>query len=287
MIRYLPALLLACAAPALAQTPPEAPLPPADEVLNTDVTTIGLGAGMVPDYEGSDDYRIIPAAAIRTKIGNVSISTRGLYLYADLIDAKSGNMDFDLGPIAGLRMNRSGKIKDDVVDLLPERNKAIEVGGFAGVGFSGLTNPYDRLSLRLDAVRDVGKAHRSTVVTPTIDFSTPLSRTTYVGASLSADFVSNKFADYYFSITPAEALGTGGILTGPRIGAFDADGGMKNWKIGLLANQSISGDLLKGWSIFGLANHSRLVGDFKRSPIVRDRGSASQWMAAVGLAYTF
>lgn len=287
MIRYLSALLFACAAPALAQTPPESPLPPADEVLNTDVTTIGLGVGMIPDYEGSDDYRIIPAAAIRTKIGNVSLTTRGLYLYADLIKAKSGNIDFDLGPIAGLRMNRSGKIKDDVVDLLPERNKAIEVGGFAGVSFSGLTNPYDRLSLRLDAVRDVGKAHRSTVITPTIDFSTPLSRTLYVGASLSADFVSNKFADYYFSITPAEALATGGILTGPRIGAFDADGGMKSWKIGLLANQSISGDLLKGWSIFGLANHSRLVGDFKRSPIVRDRGSAKQWMAAVGLAYTF
>lgn len=287
MIRYLPALLLACSTPALAQTAPESPLPPADEVLNTDVTTIGFGAGMVADYEGSNDYRLIPAAALRTKIGNVSLSTRGLYLYADVIDGKSGNMDFDLGPIIGLRMNRSGKIKDDVVDLLPERNKAIEVGGFAGIGFSGLTNPYDRLSLRLDAVRDVGKAHRSTVITPTIDFSTPLSRTLYVGASLSADFVSNRFADYYFSITPAEALATGGLLTGPRIGAFDADGGMKNWKIGLLANQSISGDLLKGWSIFALANHSRLVGDFKRSPIVRDRGSASQWMGAVGLAYTF
>jgi outer membrane scaffolding protein for murein synthesis (MipA/OmpV family) len=26
---------------------------------------------------------------------------------------------------------------------------------------------------------------------------------------------------------------------------------------------------------------------FKRSPIVDDRGSASQWFAAAGLAYTF
>lgn len=280
MIRYFTALLLACSGPALAQAGAGAPLPPADEVLNTDVTTIGVGAGIVPDYEGSNDYRIIPAAAIRTKVGNIGISTRGLYVYADLFDAKPGSIDIDVGPIAGLRMNRSGKIKDDMVDLLPERNKAIEVGGFAGLGFSGLTNPYDRLSIRVDAVHDVGNAHQSTVVTPTIDFSTPLSRTTYVGASLSADFVSNRFADYYFSISAADALASG-------LPAFDADGGIKNWKIGILVNQSISGDLLKGWSIFALANHSRLLGDFKRSPIVRDRGSARQWMAAAGLAYTF
>ncbi|MEO5774552.1 MAG: MipA/OmpV family protein [Sphingomicrobium sp.] len=279
MIRYIPALLLACSTSALAQTAPETPLPPADEVLNANVTTIGGGIGMTPDYEGSNDYRIIPAAAIRTRIGNVGITTRGLYVYADLINT-GGKVDFDLGPIAGLRMNRSGKIKDDVVDLLPERNKAIEVGGFAGVSFHQLTNPYDTLSIRLDAVHDVGKAHKSTVVTPTIDFATPLSRSIYVGASLSADFVSNRFADYYFSISPADTLASG-------LPTFDAGGGMKSWKVGALANYSLSGNLLKGWSIFALANHSQLLGDFKRSPIVRDRGSASQWMGALGLAYTF
>ena len=281
MIRSLPALLLllACSTRAIAQEAPETPLPPADEALNADVTTIGGGIGMVADYEGSNDYRLIPAAALRTRIGNVSISTRGLYVYADLINTK-GMVDFDLGPIAGLRMNRSGKIKDDVVDLLPERNKAIEVGGFAGVSFHQLTNPYDTLSFRVDAVHDVGKAHRSTVFTPTVDFSTPLSRSLYVGASLSADFVSNKFADYYFSVTPTDTLASG-------LPTFNAGGGMKNWKVGALANYSLSGNLLQGWSVFVLGNRSQLVGDFKRSPIVRDRGNSSQWMGAVGLAYTF
>jgi outer membrane scaffolding protein for murein synthesis (MipA/OmpV family) len=94
--------------------------------------------------------------------------------------------------------------------------------------------------------------------------------------------VSNKYADYYFSISPADSAATGGLLP-----VFDADGGMKHWKIGLLLNQSLSGDLLHGLSIFGTANYFRLVGDFKRSPIVSDRGSASQWLLAGGLAYTF
>ena len=68
---------------------------------------------------------------------------------------------------------------------------------------------------------------------------------------------------------------------------FNANGGLKDWKLGLLLNQSITGDLLGGLSVFGTAQYSRLVGDFKRSPIVSQRGSANQWLAAAGLAYTW
>jgi outer membrane scaffolding protein for murein synthesis (MipA/OmpV family) len=264
------------AAPALAQDSETAL--PADAQPAT--TTIGLGGAFVPDYEGSDDYRLIPGGALRTKIGPVAIQTRGLYLYADMVPGGSGNVDLDIGPVAGVRLNRTGKIKDDLVDLLPERKTAIEVGGFVGVGFKALTNPYDRLAVRLDVLKDVGDAHQSTTISPNLEFSTPMSRTFFVGASLSADFVSGRFADYYFSVSPLDAIASG-------LPAYDADGGMKNWKIGLLANQSLSGDLRRGLSLFGTGSYSRLLGDFKRSPIVSDRGSASQWFGAFGLAYSF
>ena len=62
---------------------------------------------------------------------------------------------------------------------------------------------------------------------------------------------------------------------------------MKNWKAGLLLNQSITGNLLHGFSVFGLGQYSRLVGDFKRSPIVSQRGSANLWVGALGLAYSW
>lgn len=245
-----------------------------------DTFTLGVGGAYIPDYEGSNDYRLIPAAALRGRVSGISFFTRATYLYVDVVPRGSGKLDFDLGPIAGVRLNRTGKIKDDFVDRLPDRKKAIEVGGFAGVTFHGLTNPYDALSFRLDAVKDVGHAHRSTVITPTLDFGTPLSRKFYVGLSASADFVGNGYADYYYSITPAEALASG-------LRPYNAGGGMKDWKLGLVANQSITGDLTHGLSLFGTGSYSRLVGDFKRSPIVADRGSATQWLAALGLAYTW
>ena len=271
--------LAACclASPALAQQSGIA-LPPPEEAGKA--FTIALGVGYTPDYVGSDDYRIIPAGAIRGTIGPVSLTTRSTYLYADVFPRSAGSVDFDLGPIVGFNLNRTTHIKDAFVRRLPDRDVAIEVGGFAGVSLHGLTNPYDTLGFRLDVVHDIAGAHDSTLFSPEIEFSTPLSRFTYVSASVGADFVSDKYANYYFGISAADSIASG-------LPAFNADGGMEKWRAGLLVNQSITGDLTHGLSIFGTANYSHLQGDMKRSPIVSIRGSASQWLIATGLAYTF
>jgi len=279
MRSYALLALAACclSSPALAQSEPPSP----EDVANKDSFTVAAGGALVPDYDGSDDYKLIPAVAIRGQVSRISFSTKGTYLYVDVI-RDGDKFGFDFGPIVGARTNRTRHIKDDIVALLPDRKTAIELGGFAGISFHRLTNPYDTLSFRVDVVHDVGNAHQSTTVSPNVDFSTPLSPTTYASLNLGAEFVSNKYADYYFSISPADSAATGGLLP-----VFDADGGMKHWKVGVLLNQSLTGDLLHGLSIFGTANYFRLVGDFRKSPIVSDRGSANQWLVAAGLAYTW
>lgn len=270
--------LLLSAVPAVAQTAGEAPLPDPND--QSDTFTLALGVAAAPDYEGSDHYRLIPAGAIRGRVGGINFYTRATYLYVDVLRRPRQGIDFDLGPIVGVRLNRTGKVKDDFVDALPERDMAVEVGGFAGVSWHGLTNPYDSLSLRVDVVKDVGGAHKSTLVTPTIDFGTPLSRYAFVGASLSAEWAGGGYAEHYYSISPAEGIASG-------LPAYDADGGFKQWRLGLLASHSLTGDLTHGLSVFTTGSYARLGGDFADSPIVRRRGSANQWLAAVGLAYTW
>jgi len=268
---------LFAATPALAQATGD-PLPDPND--NSNTFTIGGGAAYIPDYEGSDDYKFIPAAAVRGRISGISFFTRSTYLYVDFVPRGDNALDFDAGPIVGVRLNRTGKVHDDFVDALPERDAAIEVGGFAGITYHGLTNPYDALSIRLDVVKDVAGAHESTIITPTIDFGTPVSRYTYIGLSLSAEWAGGKYADYYYSISPAASVASG-------LPVYDADGGFKSWRLGLLVNQSITGDLTHGVSIFATGAYSHLSGDFKDSPIVDLRGSASQWLGAIGLAYTW
>jgi outer membrane scaffolding protein for murein synthesis (MipA/OmpV family) len=282
MRRFACLALAACCAgsPALAQsTPGDAPLPSAEDLAKRDTVTVGIGAAILPDYEGSNDYRLIPAGAIRGKVSGISFTSRGSYLYVDVVP-HSGKLEFNAGPIIGARFNGRRHIKDPVVKLLPRTKTAIEAGGFVGVSTHGLTNPYDTLALRFDVLHDIAGAHRSTTFSPNVEFSTPLSLRTYASVNVGAEFVSNRYADYYYSITPAGSLASG-------LPVFNAGGGMKNWKAGLLLNQSVTGDLLHGLSIFGTGQYSRLVGDFKRAPIVAQRGSASQWLGAVGLGYTW
>lgn len=277
--------LIACAlnSPALAQSGPSASngLPSPQDVANRDVVTVGLGAAFVPDYEGSGDYRIIPAGAIRAKINGMAISTDGPYVYVDLVP-QGAKFNFDFGPIAGVRFDSRRHSDDSVVRLMTHRETAYELGGFAGFSLHGLLDPYDTLSIRLDVLHDVGDAYKSTVFDPNVSFSTPLSRKTYISLSGGAEFVSHKFAYYYFGVTPADVVATNGALP-----LYSPGGGMKSWKTSLLVNQSITGDLMHGLSIFGLGQYSRLVGDFKRAPIVAERGNANQWLGAVGLAYTW
>lgn len=162
------------------------------------------------------------------------------------------------------------------------RKTAIEAGGFAGVSVHGLLDAYDTLSFRLAVLHDLGNAHRSAVFDPTISFSTPVSRRTYISLSTGTQFVSRRYANYYFGVTPADVIATGGALS-----LYSPNGGMKNWKASLLVNQSLTGDLLGGLSLVGLGQYSRLVGDFRTSPIVAQRGSANQWLGALGFAYTW
>src|SRR5688572_8239171 len=114
-VMLIAAAMTAFAAPALARSGDAALPDPNDQ---SDTFTIGAGVGMVADYEGSDDYRLIPAAAARGRVSGISFFTRSTYLYVDVIPRGTGGLDFDAGPIAGVRLNRTGKIKDDFVDRL-------------------------------------------------------------------------------------------------------------------------------------------------------------------------
>lgn len=279
MTRIAPPLLagalLLFAAPVLAQ---EAEGPPDDG----DTFTIGAGAGYVSTYEGSDDYRAIPVGFVRGKVSGFSFFTRGLQLFVDVIpEAQGNNLDLSLGPVVGVRPNRTSSIKDAQVRALGKLDTAYEVGGFVGIAKTGvITSEYDTLGVRLSYSKDVGGAHDSHIITPAIEYGTPLSRQAYVGLGLSADFVGDGYASYYYDVTPAGAVASG-------LSPFRADGGFKSWSVNLLGSHALTGDLLGGLSFFAVGSYTRLQGDFARSPIVSQAGSRHQWFGAVGLAYTF
>lgn len=266
---------LAFASPLAAQDTQDAP---ADA--GGDRITIGVGAALVPDFEGSDDSSIIPAGVIVGKVSGIDFFTRGTQLYVDLVpDAPGPGTNFEAGLIGGARLDRTNKVDDLQVRALGKIDTAWEVGGFVGVSRTGvITSDYDTLSARVAYVHDVSGTYDSYVITPQITYTTPLSIRTLVSVGASADYVGKGYARTYFAVSPAGAL-----ASGLPAYAFNDDG-FKRFNLTAFALQSLSGDLRRGWGIGGGVLYGRMLGDFKRSPIVRD---ANQWSFAAGVTYTF
>ncbi len=271
------ALPLLAAAPALAQGEEEQGRP-----YDRNSLTIGLGGAYVPSYDGSDDYILTPIGLAFGKVSGFGFATRGTALYVDLIpDKRDSAVDFDFGPLANVRLDRTNRIKDSRVRALGEFDTAIELGAWAGLRKNGVFHEYDSLGARLAWQKDVTDTHDGTILTPAIEYSSPLSTKTLVSFSLQAEHVSDRYARTYYSIGPAGSVASG-------LAVYNADGGWKSWRTTLLLGQTLTGDLRNPkLSLFGGVGYSRLLGDIARSPIVRVAGDRDQYFATAGLAYTF
>ena len=285
----LPAAALALslfAVPALAQEGP--PVPPdsgaAAEQTGGDTITIGAGGVYLPDYEGSNDYRFTAAPAAIGSYKGFNFTLVGNRLSIDVIPDKPGpGIDLQLGPVGVVSFNRSSsKSIDDLrVRRLGELGTAIELGGYVGIGKTGvITSEYDRLSFSLSYRYDVNGVHRSGILQPTINYLTPLSRKAAIGLFASAEHAEDGYATTYFSVTGPQALASG-------LPAYRARGGWKNYSLGAIATVALTGDLLHGFKLVGGGTYGRLLNDFGDSPVTSIAGRRSQWLGALGLAYTF
>lgn len=268
---------LAAAGPAAAQE-----APPVDD--GGDRLSIGTGIATVPSYEGSDSNILIPEFVLRGRVSGFNFFSRGPMLFVDLVRDPETPRGWDIGagPVAGIRLDRTLRIRDARVRALGELDVAIELGGWAGVTKTGvITSDYDLLSVRVSAAADVAGAHGGWIVTPTIEYGTPLSKRTFVGFSVLADWVDRDYGDYYFDVSAAGAAASG-------LSVYAGGGaGFKRAGVNLLATHAITGDLTKGLSAIGVVGYYRMLGDAKRSPVVREAGSPNQWIGGLGLTWSF
>lgn len=246
---------------------------------------VAAGAMSVPDYNGSDERRILPAVYLRGRYEGFSFSTRGTNFQVDLIRHRRGQkIDWKFGPIVSLRADRTGSVKDPRVDLLPDRKMAVEMGVFTGVTKTGVvTSAYDQIGFRVVALKDISGRHGSWTASPTIDYGTPLSKRAFVGISASMNIYGKGFGRYYYNIDPLGSAASGL----PVYSGAGQKATIGKYTLGMAGAYALSGDLRKGFVLIGGAQYGRLGQRFADSPIVKDAGSADQWLFGAGLAYQF
>lgn len=240
----------------------------------------GLGAGITPSYDGAGDYKIIPGGVLSGTVAGHDFQLNGPQLFVDAIPNRDARkIDLELGPVVGLRLNRTSRVDDARITALGKLETAVELGLRGSIGLRGVFDRTDRLALAATAAWDVAGAHGSHIVSPSVEYSRLASRRVFVRAALTSEFVGGGYADYNFGVTPGGAAASG-------LSRYRAKGGLASIGANMLVTRSI-GRPGGRWSVFGIASYKRLQGDVAASPIVVDTGSPNQFFAAGGIAYSF
>ena len=263
-----------------------APAGPPETVFDGDYLSVGVGVAYNPSYSGSDDYNVNILPIVQGSVWGIDINPRPAGLAIDLVPDPEEGVSFSAGPMIRLRNDRTDidDINDDVVALYGELDRAVEIGGSVGVNFPKVLNPYDSLSVNVDAAWDVAGAHDGMFVSPSVTYFTPLSRATAASLTFSTTFVDDNFADYYYTVPPINTFAPDPNL----LPGFQAEGGQQSYGVNLLLAQDLSGDVTDGGlSLVALGGWSKLVGDAADTPFTSIRGDDDQWFGAIGLGYTF
>lgn len=217
--------------------------------------SIGLGPEYEPDYFGSNDYEVDIDPQVYVKFRNF------VFFDDDGADfALFGFSRFRVGPSIRLRGSRR-EDENPALQGLGDVERSVELGGFIGTTF------LDRFAVKAK-VRHGVTGHKGTIVdgflTALIFRAGPVS----LSASGQAAWISDDFADTYFSVTPEQSFASNG-----RLSVYEADSGFRN--VGASVNGYIN--VGKRWSLNPYASWDYIFDDYAETPIIRDFGDRNQY----------
>lgn len=253
---------------------------PKRDIYAGDYLIIGVGAAVLPAYEGSHRHHVIPAFGVGGRIHGIGISPRSAGVALNLIPPRRSRIGLSLGPVIRYRGTRTVAISDPTPVRVGKGKSSLELGFNASIALKHILSKYDTLSLGTDIRWDATGKTGGRVIAPGINYFTPVSNGQVVGISASADFYNQRMANQTYTVTPTGAVT---VIAGatPRAGlrsvggriftAYDLDHDMRNG----------------GFSILFGIGYSRLVGSAARSPLVKSNGTHDQVVIGTGLAFAF
>jgi outer membrane protein len=232
--------------------------------------TVGIGVGVAPDYEGSDDYQLVPTWLI---------SADDLYHQDTYVTLAGPSLRSNFVPNPHLRAGVSGTyiperddVEDDIVDQMSSVDASLMLGGIFGWDF--LSSPNAELAALIDLRYDVA-SDNGYLITPRLSYSNrvPNSRVT-IGGELFTNWASDDYMSEYFGVSAGDSASSG-------LDEFDTDAGFKDVGVTVTATYRFA----EKWSATFLGGYTRLIDDAADSPVVDDRGDANQLFLGFTLNY--
>ncbi|MES0862784.1 MipA/OmpV family protein [Ruegeria sp. SCPT10] len=240
---------------------------------------IGAGGGLVPEYQGSDEYELAPLVTFEgVWRDRFVISDQGLGAF--LYDQNG----FRVSAAVGYGGGRDEDDSDDLKGLGDIDNSAV----------LSLGTQFD-LGQSLTATADVRKflgGSEGTVVSLGLQTQVPFGvirgalaptgrpyndETSQNGVVLiggvSVDWADEDYNQSFFGVTSTQSARSG-------LRQYRAESGVNALNVELGVSKQIG----RSWGVTGLLAYSRLLGDAADSPIVKSKGN---YAAVVSVAYQF
>ncbi|MFC4256352.1 MipA/OmpV family protein [Altererythrobacter xixiisoli] len=224
---------------------------------DSDRVTLGVGVIAAPGYQGSDDYRVLPAPIIDVQIGRFFAGmNNGVGVHViDTPDLKTG------ASVTFVRGYRRGDLPDGLDTLADAAGARL----FASARLAGI-------SAGISATRSLGGT-AGTVADLSLSYPIRSGERLMLIPSVSTSWASDKAMDRYFGITAAEAQASG-------LDEFHTSAGFRDMTASMTANYRLSGRL----SLVGMAGMTQLFDKAADSPMVKHRWRP---MGLVGVTHRF
>jgi outer membrane protein len=253
--------------PALAQSLPTLPEGTAETALPAagNRYTVELGAGVAPEYEGSEDYRFVPLWHLRAQ---------DLYGPTTFVDLFGPRLTSNLVPHPNLRLGpmlqyvpKRGSVDNNRVDDLENVDPALMLGVTGGWDF--LAEQERSLGVFAEVRADVANGH-GWLVTPGVRGHQALAHGFSLGGSLTTTWASESYMSDYFGVDETDARRSG-------LDSENADAGFKD----IALSGALTYRFTETFQLGVVARYSRLLGDAADSPIVDDEGNANQFFGGL------
>ena len=225
--------------------------------------TVGLGVGMAPDYEGSDDTTGVPMFMFSHRYDSGRfVSLMGPNMKVNLL----ANKQYSLGPVLNYRMGRDD-VDNDTVDAMKDIDDAFEAGIFGGIDVNNWL-------LGLELLADVSDEHDGFVAQATAGYRWKAMPELVIIPGAFVTYADSDYMDTYFSVDDKNRGNSG-------LPDFSADSGLKDVGIKVSAHYTP----WEKWGIMGILSYKALLNDAKDSPVVDDEGDDSQLTIGVMATY--
>lgn len=209
---------------------------------SADHVIIGMGAAVIPDYQGADDYRVLPLPALDIAVGP---------FFANLRDGIGGKAietrDVTLG--ASIALTPGYRRRD-----VPDGVKGVDYG--AGARIFGTVRAGGAVAT-IGGTQGFAGGTRGVTVDGSLAYPLPVSPRMMLIPAAVVTWGNAKNNDRYFGITAAEAQASG-------LSEFHAGSGFKDAS----ATLTLVYRLTSRFSVSATGGVTRLLGDARNSPLV-------------------